>query len=382
MARQWWVRIAGKTLGPINDAQLASLAKAGKLTADADVATAGCGPWHKAGRIKGLPFAVATVPTSSATIPQPMADASTTLTATTVTQSHSLAMSSSAASFREWYRVKIGYQWLLTQGLLWMCLGFIWIPLWWVLTRSTMTQSRALAEARQRRLPILSYAILGFISFAVTFVAVRPIVDPLGHKEFLAAMARRAGERAREAASSRAQEAVRQQQATPVPTALNNPEVARQLAQLATHQQGVQVSRGRPKGLFLEQLLAMVKCGMAEEEVRSLLGPPDQSRETQYMISLNSQGEKQQVGELSAFTVMIPGREWAYHDIIINPDTRRADESIYITIGSKDEKFVSEDLGITGRTVPQQGLKGKVLSRKWSGSRFDPYHLPDEAGRQ
>jgi hypothetical protein len=54
MASQWFVRGGGKVYGPVDDAQLRRLVAERKMDAATEVATQASGPWHPAGRIRGL----------------------------------------------------------------------------------------------------------------------------------------------------------------------------------------------------------------------------------------------------------------------------------------------------------------------------------------
>ena len=54
MAAEYTVRINGKKHGPFTGAQLKALADKGQLTEDAEVREGDDGPWHSAGKVKGL----------------------------------------------------------------------------------------------------------------------------------------------------------------------------------------------------------------------------------------------------------------------------------------------------------------------------------------
>ena len=54
MASHWFVRGGGKVYGPVDDAQLRRLVAEYKIHAATEVATQASGPWHLAGRIRGL----------------------------------------------------------------------------------------------------------------------------------------------------------------------------------------------------------------------------------------------------------------------------------------------------------------------------------------
>jgi hypothetical protein len=54
MTSEWYARLGGETLGPLNDRQLKQLAIQGKVTREVLVSRSGNGPWVPAGKVKGL----------------------------------------------------------------------------------------------------------------------------------------------------------------------------------------------------------------------------------------------------------------------------------------------------------------------------------------
>lgn len=53
MAREWFVRVGSREVGPISSAQLKELASSGRITPDSELKVAG-GKWSRAGRVDGL----------------------------------------------------------------------------------------------------------------------------------------------------------------------------------------------------------------------------------------------------------------------------------------------------------------------------------------
>lgn len=66
MAGSWFVSVGGKVHGPFDGAKLQALVAAGQLTSEMPVANSTSGPWMRAGAIRGLFPAGASVPSGSA----------------------------------------------------------------------------------------------------------------------------------------------------------------------------------------------------------------------------------------------------------------------------------------------------------------------------
>lgn len=72
MPSTWFVRGNGQVFGPLDDQRLVKLAADGKIDASTEVAKNQNGPWHPAGKIKGLTFAKAQpTPTANASSKSP-----------------------------------------------------------------------------------------------------------------------------------------------------------------------------------------------------------------------------------------------------------------------------------------------------------------------
>lgn len=150
MAAEWYYAKGDQKFGPVEAAELRRLASASVLLPEDLVWKEGQPKWVRASGIKGLftggdataRAAPPTVPLASLAVPSsaPPASLSTTKDA---------SLQRRKATFVDWYRVTLGKQWWIVQGVLWVFYGFLWIPIWWLVTRHKVdTTQLALASPK------------------------------------------------------------------------------------------------------------------------------------------------------------------------------------------------------------------------------------------
>lgn len=161
------------------------------------------------------------------------------------------------------------------------------------------------------------------------------------------------------------------------PISAQSPDLGVVASQSPQSTRGSQVSRATRPKLPLEQMLGLISIGMTKEDVISRLGPPDESREGEFGIVIGSGP--------STKSLAIPAKCWTYYNCVVNPDTQMADEYFQVWIGDANQLFERNYATLKDTEIhAEQGwdFKGKVISRQWQGSLFDPYHLPDSRGRR
>jgi len=150
MAGEWYYAKGNQKFGPVESAELKRLASASVLLPEDLVWKEGQPKWVRASSIRGLfpsgdavsktaPPSVP--PTSLAVPPSPLIVASS--------NSKDAPVQRRNATFGDWYRVTLGKQWWIVQGVLWVFYGFLWIPIWWLMTRHKVdTTQLALASPK------------------------------------------------------------------------------------------------------------------------------------------------------------------------------------------------------------------------------------------
>ncbi len=136
MAAEWYYAKGNQKFGPVESAELRRLASASVLLPEDLVWKEGQPKWVRASSIKGLftsgdsaaRTAPPAVPLANLAVP---ASAPSAAMATT----KDAALGHRPATFPEWYRITLGKQWWIVQGALWVFYGFLWIPIWWLVTR-------------------------------------------------------------------------------------------------------------------------------------------------------------------------------------------------------------------------------------------------------
>ena len=121
VAKKWMLKRGDKEHGPMSSAQLKKLAKDGKLK-PSDLVQVDGGDWKLVTSVKGL---IEEKPPVASPTPPPIPQAAGPATPST----------SEATPFPEWYATKwpSKLRWYF-QGPLWLFYGFVWIPVWYVVT--------------------------------------------------------------------------------------------------------------------------------------------------------------------------------------------------------------------------------------------------------
>jgi hypothetical protein len=145
---KWYYLIDRKQFGPVTPGELRTLAQSGRLKRNDRVRREDLDEWYDAAQLKGL------FPNSQANTVSYVTDPNTKLNevqangrpfsqfgASRTTSPGSRTIPSNVLvsdpnePFGEWYSRGIGQQPFLVQGLLWLAYGFIWIPIYWCVTR-------------------------------------------------------------------------------------------------------------------------------------------------------------------------------------------------------------------------------------------------------
>lgn len=150
MAAEWHYAKGNQKFGPVESAELKRLASASVLLPEDLVRKEGQPRWVRASSIKGLftsgdstaRTAPPAVPLANLAVPSPESNGSMTMT-------KGASPGRRKATFVEWYRVTLGKRWWIVQGVLWVFYGFLWIPIWWLVTRHKVdTTQLALAPPK------------------------------------------------------------------------------------------------------------------------------------------------------------------------------------------------------------------------------------------
>jgi len=136
MAGDWYYAKGKQKFGPVESVELKRLASARVLLPADLVWKEGQPKWVRASSVKGLftnENAVAEAAPSSAELENSAVPS--TPSSVVTTNSKDAPIQRRNATFTEWYRVTLGKQWWIVQGVLWVFYGFLWIPIWWLMTR-------------------------------------------------------------------------------------------------------------------------------------------------------------------------------------------------------------------------------------------------------
>lgn len=188
--QQWFVRGGGKVYGPLDAARLKQLVSEGKINRQTDVAINAAGPWNPAGNVKGLFPASG----SATKLPEPPPQgrgaqraedepAVPSLAATGTVQRPENA--SGREPFRNWYRRKAGGWNIALQIVAWLCGGYVFFPLWWLLRENALMVKVGAAMW------------IGFVGL-LAMAALMEVVDPEGMKKIREQRAEAAAERKKE----------------------------------------------------------------------------------------------------------------------------------------------------------------------------------------
>lgn len=148
MPVEWYYAKGDKNFGPVEPAELKRLAASGGLLPEDLVWKEGQSQRVRASNVKGL-FAATAKPAGVAPRPAPTAaKASAAISATPQGLVPALKTAPTTATFLQWYKLKLGKRSVIVQAVLWIVYGFIWIPVWWLLTRGKLapTELNALAQ--------------------------------------------------------------------------------------------------------------------------------------------------------------------------------------------------------------------------------------------
>jgi hypothetical protein len=188
--QQWFVRGGGKVYGPLDAARLKQLVSEGKINRQTDVAINAAGPWNPAGNVKGLFPASGSAtklpePPPQGRVAQRAEDepAVPPLAATGTVQRPENA--SGREPFRNWYRRKAGGWNIALQIVAWLCGGYVFFPLWWLLRENALMVKVGAAMW------------IGFVGL-LAMAALMEVVDPEGMKKIREQRAEAAAERKKE----------------------------------------------------------------------------------------------------------------------------------------------------------------------------------------
>lgn len=136
MAAEWYYAKGNQKFGPVESSELKRLASASVLLPEDLVWREGQPKWVRASSIKGL--FTSGEPASRINSPaHPTASVAISASGSRMAMpaTKDAPLQPRKASFTDWYHVTLGKQWWIVQGALWVCYGFLWIPIWWLVTR-------------------------------------------------------------------------------------------------------------------------------------------------------------------------------------------------------------------------------------------------------
>lgn len=173
--QQWFVRGGGKVYGPLDASRLKQLVSEGKINRQTDVAINAAGPWNPAGNVKGLFPASDSPPLLPKSPPQERdaqraGDEAAIPAAAGSDDVHRPVNASGRESFRTWYRRKAGGWNIALQILAWLCGGYVFFPLWWLLRENALM------------VKVGSAMWIGFVAL-LALTVVMEIIDPEGMKK-------------------------------------------------------------------------------------------------------------------------------------------------------------------------------------------------------
>jgi GYF domain 2 len=165
---KWFYFIDGHQFGPVESAALKQLAISGRLKTADKVRREDMADWYEAKQVTGF-FSPSQSQSSYSDksnrqasnedraggfIPPPPESVTSASKWTGYRQVASdLLTYSRKDSFWEWYSRGIGQQSVLIQGLLWVFYGFVWIPIYWAVTRKQSPRARPSAGMLQSSCP-------------------------------------------------------------------------------------------------------------------------------------------------------------------------------------------------------------------------------------
>jgi hypothetical protein len=145
MSEKWHYAKGNQKFGPVNSTDLKRLAAECVLQPDDLVWKEGQAKWVRASAVRGLFPSNSPAPSPSSVVPTTNPTSNPRLTsprALAEKTTGQAAMMVRKATFREWYSVTLGRQWLIVQAALWVFYGFLWIPIWWLSTRHKIDTSQ------------------------------------------------------------------------------------------------------------------------------------------------------------------------------------------------------------------------------------------------